>query len=169
MGDRCYFSVWVRTADAASKAGRTILDEWVGGSAEDTDGPLQEWVHEEMNYGGIDFLEAWNAAGFMCHGFHTAGGSYGPGEFHTTGRVRWRGGGSTCPSRPTERRGVSFVSTSTGGTGYLVDFSPDGEPEALSLAEVKDFILQEKKIKAAMYETPIEQLAAAHNTERDEE
>ena len=160
MGDRCYFSVSVMREDAESEAGLAILED-VGDEAPERDGDVLRYSDGNMNYGGSDFLEAWADAGFICEGSQEGGGSYGPSSFITTG------GKITIDG--TEYEGLFEAYTGKQGWGYVVGFDASGAPSASDISIVKGFILLRKEVEERMTRTPIEWLAAAHNTERDEE
>ena len=158
MGDRCYFTIWLRAEDAESEEGKELLESY-GLERTEVDGASQEWSSDSMNYGGQDFLEGWVGEGFMCCGSQNGGGSYGPSAFCSLGR-----------SGPDAKPWTDLHEECVGiNSGYVVGFTSEGEPDPEDLARIKAFILLEKKVEAAINETPMERLAAAHNTERGEE
>lgn len=143
MGDRCYFSVWVRVADAETEAGKALIERYFGTAPpEALDGPLVEYVDDQMNWGGQDFLGDWNNEGFMCSGNQCGGSDYGPSSFCTTGK----------------ETGVLDYNTGKDG-GFTIDFDDDGVPNEGDVAMVRDFILSRKEVWAEMAKGPLELLA----------
>jgi hypothetical protein len=162
MGDRCYFVVVVRTVDAQSETGRKILADYFGSgaSAEEND-MIREYVDEQMNWGGSDFLDAWNDAGFMCEGRQEGGGDYSASVFCTTGKQKG----------PQSDEGVrSFYEVTVGREGgYLIDFDSEGNPYSGDVRDVQDFIRVRGEVQREMEKGLLEQLAdCADTTNKDE-
>ena len=150
MGDRCYFTVWVRNIDAESEKGSSILADY-GLERQDTDGSLSGWVDDQMNYGGADFLEDWKEAGFPCDGHQDGGDDYGPSHFFI-------------------RKGELFETNTARSGGFVIDFDSElFEFSEHDLTAVKEFILGAKVNDEEMKRGPLEDLAATHNTNTDEE
>ena len=158
MGDRCYFTVWVRNIDAESEKGSSILADYGLEPVEEEEQPMNwqgglvsGWVDDQMNYGGADFLEDWKEAGFPCDGDQEGGDDYGPSHFFI-------------------RKGELFEFNTARSGGFVIDFdSETGEPSEHDLAAVKEFILEAKANDEEMKRGPLEDLAATHNTNTDEE
>jgi hypothetical protein len=150
MGDRCYFKVWVRNVDAQSEKGSSILARH-GLECEDTEGPLSGWVDAQMNWGGSDFLDAWQEAGFPCDGHQEGGCDYDSSSFFT-------------------REGGLFEVCTAKSGGFVIYFDRDtGEPSEHELETVREFLLGAKKNDEEMKRGPLEELAGcADTTNKDE-
>ena len=142
MGDRCYFSVWVRKVDAESEVGKAIIENSFCGPPSGTEGATIKYEEDQMNWGGQDFLDDWNDAGFLCEGFQGGGSDYGPSLFCTTG----------------ELDGALDYNTGRHG-GFVIDFDDDGNPDQSAVSFVRDFILTRKRVRAEMQKGPLEHLA----------
>jgi hypothetical protein len=81
MGDRCYLRLWC-LPDEEEKI-RAELDF----SVDEDDGSPDAicLVEEEANYAYSSDLERLAKAGFVFHGYHGEGSSYGPGVFAAWG------------------------------------------------------------------------------------
>lgn len=147
MGDRCYFQVWVRSEDARTEEGRSVLHQYFDedeGPVE-TYGPEERWRHYEMNYGGLDFTVAWAKTGFLGWAHQEGGSDYGASKMLFGTEVAGE---------------EDFLEWCVGANGgYVIDFDSDGVPEPGVLEAVKHFIECEKKVRALLSASPLEQLA----------
>lgn len=147
--------VVVRTVDAQSETGRKILADYFGSGAsvEESD-MLREYVDDQMNWGGSDFLDAWKDAGFMCEGRQEGGSDYSASAFCTTGKHCNR----------------SFYEVTAGRHGgYVIDFDSEGDPFSGDVRDVQDFIRARGEVQKEMEKGLLEQLAdCADTTNKDE-
>jgi hypothetical protein len=139
LGDRCYFSVYVRAVDAQSEEGRAVLGNY-GFETPQEDGPVWVFCDASMNYGGTEFLAEWVQTGFPCTGHQEGGSQYGPSNFCT-----WEG--------------VLSEALTGSETGFVIGFSSDGEPDESDVSMVRDFLRTDKMVDEEMRKGPLELLA----------
>jgi hypothetical protein len=154
MGDRCYFSVTVRTEDAESEEGQDILSRSsfdTDRNPAETEGPVQIWKEDQMNWGGVGFLGAWAKAGFLCYGSQDGGSDYGPSSFITAPRRILPDGSLDL------NRGVDG--------GWVVEFSEDGDPQRDDIEAIRYFIQKRAEIRRLMEMGPLEKLAEINGEE----
>lgn len=140
MGDRCYFTVYVRAVDAQSEDGRAVLGNYDFETPSEKDGPVWTFSGDGMNYGGVDFLEEWAQTGFPCTGWQEGGSDYGPSNFCT-----WKG--------------VLSEAFTGSETGFVIGFDSDGEPDESDVSLVRDFLRTDKMVDEEMRKGPLELLA----------
>ena len=125
MGDRCYMQLTCKRKDKA------VLEELGFAQESDFDDPqfpdCVEMVDLEANYGHSGDMPT----NIVYMGTQDAGDNYGPESYACDGE--------TYLAQPTDGYG-----------GFVVTFDEQGNPEPVSLAQVKDFIAHWNKVKAML-------------------
>lgn len=150
MGDRCYFTVLVRSEDARSEKGAAILRSFFDThvNPDNIDGPCEIWIDESMNYGGDEFLEEWSKTGFLAEFFQSGGAGYGPSKM-------------ICGAGVCANGDYWEVQTGHGGNGFVIDLDEEGRVIEGTLQEAREFMEASQKVRQALMAGPLEQLAEA--------